>query len=82
MSRSGFDAYFRESELMASLDKNKDGMISATELTSKAELAFKVSLNDKKKILSLQNLDKNHDGYLTKDEFKKLLKDLTKEQVD
>ena len=42
MNRTGFDHYLRESELMASLDKNNDGMLSATELTGKAELAFRV----------------------------------------
>ena len=45
MTRGGFDDYFRESELMKSLDKNGDGMVSATELTSRAELAFKVPVN-------------------------------------
>ena len=30
---------------------------------------------------SLQNLDKNNDGFLTKREFSKLLQHLTKEQV-
>ena len=29
----------------------------------------------------MQNLDKNHDGYLSKTEFNKLLKNLTKDQV-
>ena len=42
MNRAGFDNYLRDSELMASLDKNHDGMLSATELTGKAELAFRV----------------------------------------
>ena len=30
----------------------------------------------------LQNLDKNNDGYLSKTEFNKLLKNLSKEQVN
>jgi len=46
-----------------------DGMVTATEMTSKAELAFK-------------NLDKNNDGFISKSEFTKLLKHLNKEQAD
>ena len=42
--------------MFASLDKNKDKVVSDIEVTSKAHLAFKA-------------LDKNHDGFISKKEF-------------
>jgi len=50
------------------LDKNKDGRVSATELTSKAEMAFKA-------------LDKDHDGFITKEEFARIHKTMSPKQV-
>ena len=43
LSRTGFESYCKESELFKSLDKNHDGVTSLRELTSKEEMAFKVS---------------------------------------
>ena len=42
--------------MFASLDKNKDKVVSDIEVTSKAHLAF-------------QALDRNHDGFISKKEF-------------
>ena len=42
MTRDAFEDYAKSSEMFMSLDKNKDGIVSATEMTSKAELAFLV----------------------------------------
>ena len=54
--------------MFASLDKNKDKVVSDIEVTSKAHLAFKA-------------LDKNQDGFISKKEFSKISKNLNKEQV-
>ena len=42
ITKDDFDKYSRDSEIFKALDKNKDGHVSVTEVTSKAELAFKV----------------------------------------
>ena len=82
------------------LDKNKDGRVSATELTSKAEMAFKVDQIDsfKRFITTLrivanknlvmlltnyffQSLDKDHDGFITKEEFARIHKTMSPKQV-
>ena len=55
--------------MFASLDKNKDKVVSDIEVTSKAHLAFKA-------------LDRNHDGFISKKEFSKISKNLNSEQVD
>ena len=54
--------------MFASLDKNKDKVVSDIEVTSKAHLAFKA-------------LDRNHDGFISKKEFSKISKNLNSEQV-
>lgn len=54
--------------MFASLDKNKDKVVSDIEVTSKAHLAF-------------QALDRNHDGFISKKEFSKITKNLNNEQV-
>ena len=66
--KGDFINYCRKSEMFASLDKNKDKVVSDIEVTSKAHLAFKA-------------LDKNQDGFISKKEFSKISKNLTKEQV-
>ena len=43
MTRTDFDKYSRVSEIFKALDKNKDGHVSLVELTSHAEMAFKVT---------------------------------------
>jgi len=68
VSKHDFQKYSKSSALFQSLDQNKDGIVNVTEMTSKAEMAFKA-------------LDKNNDGYLSKNEFNKLLKNLSKEQA-
>jgi len=68
ISRSDFNQYCRHSPLFHSLDKNKDGIVSDIEVTSKAELAFRA-------------LDKNHDGFISKKEFTKISKNLTPDQI-
>ena len=42
ITKADFEKYSRDSEIFKQLDKNKDGHVSVRELTSKAELAFKV----------------------------------------
>ena len=42
ITRADFERYSRDSEIFKALDKNKDGCVTARELTSKAEMAFKV----------------------------------------
>ena len=69
ISKSDFTTYCRNSEMFASLDKNKDKVVSDIEVTSKAHLAFKA-------------LDRNHDGFISKKEFSKISKNLNSEQVD
>ena len=54
--------------MFASLDKNKDKVVSDIEVTSKAHLAF-------------QALDRNHDGFISKKEFSKISKNLNNEQA-
>ena len=54
--------------MFASLDKNKDKVVSDIEVTSKAHLAFRA-------------LDKNHDGFISRKEFSKISKNLNEEQV-
>ena len=44
VTKSDFEKYSRDSEIFKALDKNKDGKVSARELTSKAEMAFKVEM--------------------------------------
>ena len=44
VTKSDFEKYSRDSEIFKALDKNKDGKVSARELTSKAEMAFKVEI--------------------------------------
>jgi len=68
ISRVDFNQYCRHSHLFKSLDKNKDGVVSDIEVTSKAELAFKA-------------LDKNHDGFISRKEFTKISKNLTSDQI-
>ena len=68
ISKSDFTTYCRNSEMFASLDKNKDKVVSDIEVTSKAHLAFKA-------------LDRNHDGFISKKEFSKISKNLNSEQV-
>jgi len=68
ISRADFNQYCRHSHLFQSLDKNKDGVVSDIEVTSKAELAFKA-------------LDKNHDGFISRKEFTKISKNLTSDQI-
>ena len=58
----------REEFLGGSLSKNSSRRGSLAEKEAKADLAFKV-------------FDKNHDGYITKDEMLKTSKNLTKKQV-
>ena len=43
ITKADFDKYSRNSEIFKALDKNKDGHVSVTEVTSKAKLAFKES---------------------------------------
>ena len=69
ISKHDFTNYCRHSELFASLDKNKDRVVSDIEVTSKAHLAFKA-------------LDKNHDGFISRKEFSKISKNLNAEQVN
>lgn len=68
ITKSGFIGYCRKSEMFASLDKNKDKVVSDIEVTSKAHLAF-------------QALDRNHDGFISKKEFSKISKNLNNEQA-
>ena len=42
VTKNDFEKYSRDSKIFKALDKNKDGHVSAAEVTSKAELAFKV----------------------------------------
>ena len=42
MRKADFEKYSRDSQIFKDLDKNKDGHVSVTEVTSKAEMAFKV----------------------------------------
>ena len=42
VTKNDFMEYAKSSDVFMSLDKNKDGIVSATEMTTKAELAFKV----------------------------------------
>lgn len=44
ITRADFERYSRDSEIFKALDKNKDGCVTARELTSKAEMAFKVDI--------------------------------------
>merc|ERR1739844_582162 len=67
--KGDFINYCRKSEMFASLDKNKDKVVSDIEVTSKAHLAFKA-------------LDKNQDGFISKKEFSKISKNLNKEQIN
>ena len=43
ISKAEFTAYCRQSPMFASLDKNKDRIVSDIEVTSKAQLAFQVT---------------------------------------
>jgi len=68
ITKSDFEKYSRDSEIFKALDKNKDGKVSARELTSKAEMAFKA-------------LDKDHDGFITREEFARIHTTMSPKQV-
>lgn len=71
VTKDEFLGYAKHSDFFkAQLDKSSgDSMASKQEAMAKAERAFKL-------------FDKDNDGYITKDEFQKISKKLSKEQVE
>merc|ERR1711902_387138 len=72
LSRSNFESYCRDSALMKSLDKNNDGIVSELEMTSKHEMAFK-ALDKNNVDAVMAKFDKDGDGKLDYEEFKKMI---------
>lgn len=71
VTKDEFMIYARHSEFFKNqLDKNDQGsMASKREAVAKAERAFKI-------------FDKDHDGYITKEEFSKISQKLNKTQIE
>lgn len=71
VTKDEFVSYARNSDFFKSqLDKNDgDSMASKREAVAKAERAFKL-------------FDKDNDGFITKDEFQKISKKLSREQIE
>jgi len=79
----GVDCSYDEiMHIMQIADKDHDGKISREEFVGQEKTKPKSMGTEEKAELAFNVFDKNHDGYITKNEMLKASKNLTKEQVD